>query len=128
MPTVMGIWIYDLNRDTSTRLTFDEGNENYPLWTLDGKAIVYVSGNVTRSTVYRKAADGTGKEERLGPPGTAAFAMVLVKRWENLDGNGIQYRQGLNADIESLSMENGNEWKALLRKNTCSCSRRFRPM
>ncbi len=89
------IWIYDLNRDTSTRLTFDEGNENYPLWTLDGKAIVYVSGNVTRSTVYRKAADGTGKEERLGPPpGTAAFAMVLVKRWENLDGNGIQYRQG----------------------------------
>ncbi len=29
---------------------------------------------------------------------------------------GFNIARGLNADIESLSMENGNEWKALLRE------------
>ena len=38
------IWIWDLARETMTRLTLDEGTDNIdPLWTPDGKRIVYAS-------------------------------------------------------------------------------------
>jgi serine/threonine protein kinase/Tol biopolymer transport system component len=58
------IWIYDLNRDTLTRLTF-EGRNILPSWTPDGKRVVYSSDkNGTQSLSWR-LADGSGPEERL---------------------------------------------------------------
>ena len=33
------VWIYDLLRDTSTRLTFDPAGERFPLWTPDGQRV-----------------------------------------------------------------------------------------
>ena len=57
------IWVYDLARDTSTRLTFD-GNNRYPLWTPDGLRITYAhfakAGEVGASNIYWTHADGTG--------------------------------------------------------------------
>jgi serine/threonine-protein kinase len=55
------IWIWDLARKTLTRLTFGQGFNRMPLWTTDGKRIVY-----DRSLgfgTYLKAADGTGHME-----------------------------------------------------------------
>src|ERR1700674_1623195 len=37
------ISIYDLQRDTTSRLTFTPGPNNYPVWTPDGSGIVYRS-------------------------------------------------------------------------------------
>jgi len=59
------IWIWDVTRKTLTRLTFDSGADNLPVWTPDNRSIVF---NSTRSGVrnlYRQAADGTGAVERL---------------------------------------------------------------
>jgi len=49
-----------------TRLTFNEGSD-YPLWTRDGKRIVFNSYVGTAYVVCWKAADGTGVDERLSP-------------------------------------------------------------
>jgi Tol biopolymer transport system component len=45
------------------RLTFDPGEDETPIWTPDGKWIVYTStrADVARA-IYRKAADGSGPE------------------------------------------------------------------
>jgi Tol biopolymer transport system component len=54
------IWVYDLQRDTMTRLTFD-GKATIPVWTPDGRYIVFWSEggmSVTRS-------DGAGKAQPL---------------------------------------------------------------
>jgi dipeptidyl aminopeptidase/acylaminoacyl peptidase len=61
------IWIYDLARATSTRLTLDSNSwENHPLWTPDGKKIIFSSNrNGGHSHIYAKAADGSGEEETI---------------------------------------------------------------
>ena len=58
------IWIYDLMRDTLTRLTFD-GINALPFWTPDGKRIAYRSIRPPNVNIYWRPADGSGAEERL---------------------------------------------------------------
>jgi serine/threonine-protein kinase len=59
------IWIYDLVRDSLTRLTFD-GRNGWPLWSHDSVQVIYASNRAGTSwDIYRKGADGTGAEELL---------------------------------------------------------------
>ena len=58
------IWIYDLTRQTETRLTFDEAVEVFPTWTPSGRQVVF-GGNGRASA---RAADGTGAVEVLAEP------------------------------------------------------------
>ncbi len=60
------IWSYDLRRDTLSRLTF-EGNGNVdPVWTPDGKRIVYKTNRPDRPNVlFWQPADGSGAAEAL---------------------------------------------------------------
>jgi len=59
------IWIWDLIRKTMTRLTFESTHATLPLWTPDGKRIVFSSHRDPAHGIYWRFADGTGKEERL---------------------------------------------------------------
>ena len=60
------IWIYDLTRQTETRLTFDEAVEVYPTWTPDGRRVAFGGNGVELSA---RSADGTGAGELLAGPG-----------------------------------------------------------
>jgi serine/threonine-protein kinase len=57
------IWIWDFARKTLRRLTFEPGGNGMSVWTPDGRAIIYESGNPPN--LFRRAADGTGTVERL---------------------------------------------------------------
>jgi serine/threonine-protein kinase len=59
------IWVWDLVRQTLTRLTFDPGVDVYPVWTPDSRRIVFGSQRAGPSNIYSQAADGTGAVERL---------------------------------------------------------------
>lgn len=59
------IWIYDLARDTSTRLTFG-GDLNYTsTWTPDGKRLAFMSDKEGPLNILWQPADGSGTAERL---------------------------------------------------------------
>jgi Tol biopolymer transport system component/DNA-binding winged helix-turn-helix (wHTH) protein len=59
------VWLYDLSRETLTRLTFD-GNRNYSsAWTPDGKRIAFQSNKEGASNIFWQLADGSGGLERL---------------------------------------------------------------
>ena len=58
------IWIYDISRETFTRLTV-EGDNQAAAWMPDGTRITFTSDRAGRANVYSKRADGSGTVERL---------------------------------------------------------------
>jgi Tol biopolymer transport system component len=59
------IWITDLERQTESRFTFQQWTDDDPVWSPDGKTIVFDSRPDGIPNLYRKIASGTGTEELL---------------------------------------------------------------
>jgi len=61
------IWVYDWTRDTLTQLTFETGQDRQPVWTPDGRRIVFSSDRAQPgvTNLYWVNADGTGEVTRL---------------------------------------------------------------
>jgi Tol biopolymer transport system component/predicted Ser/Thr protein kinase len=58
------IWTYDLLRGTSSRLTSD-GRNRWPLWTQDGRRILFEGGPPGQRQILSIMADGQGPTESL---------------------------------------------------------------
>jgi len=58
------IWINDLTRGTSARLTIDRQEDETPVWSPDGRVVAYAASRPgpTRG-IYRRAIDASGSEE-----------------------------------------------------------------
>ncbi|NOT28670.1 MAG: serine/threonine-protein kinase [Acidobacteria bacterium] len=59
------IWIWHLVRQTLTRFTFGAALDTTPVWTPDGKRLVWASRRAGPLNLYGQTADGTGAVERL---------------------------------------------------------------
>jgi hypothetical protein len=59
------LWIWDLRRARLTRLTLDPSQDFFPLWTPNGKRIVFTSNRGGQNNLWWQAADGNGTAERL---------------------------------------------------------------
>jgi Tol biopolymer transport system component len=59
------IHILDLAGGTAPRFTFEGGDEQSPVWTPDGARVVYSSARGAPSSIYWKAADGSGTPHLL---------------------------------------------------------------
>ena len=74
------VWVYDLARATSTRLTFN-GRNATPIWSRDGKSIYYIEMDPTaagKSLVKRKPADGSRDAETLVALDGTAYIKALM--------------------------------------------------
>jgi eukaryotic-like serine/threonine-protein kinase len=106
------IWTWDLVRASLTKMTFEAAAEVSPLWSPDGRRIIYYSSNPGgKSGVYWKASDGTGTEEFLAeghfPVSWAADGKSLALAEWNKEGH---------FDIAVLSMEGDRRLKGLLKE------------
>ena len=59
------IWLLELSRGVMSRFTFDSHNDTYPIWSPDGKWIMYGSDREQNGgwNLYQKLASGAGEEE-----------------------------------------------------------------
>jgi serine/threonine protein kinase/Tol biopolymer transport system component len=121
--TKSDIWIWSLDRETMTRLTFNEGSA-YPLWTPDGKRIVFSStrGGMMLGDIYWKAADGMGEEEKLAtlpnrglyPWSWSGDGMTLVLMDQAASGEA---GPGLGSHIGTVSIEGDRKYRPLLQED-----------
>ena len=64
------LWLHDVQRGVPTKLTFGPGRRRMPVWSPDGRSIVFVAvGGATVSDVLRKPSSGAGAEERIAQLG-----------------------------------------------------------
>ncbi|MBN2241095.1 MAG: protein kinase, partial [Acidobacteria bacterium] len=110
------IWIWDLVREAfDTRLTLSEEFNAHPLWSPDGKRIVFTSFQEGRLGLFCKAADGTGQVESVfSLPGVSL--QIFANSWAE-EGNALllQEQQGGRVDIGILSLQNEPTRKPLLQ-------------
>ena len=58
------LWMYDMDRDISTRLTFDERNEGVPVFAPDGRSILYAA-DAGRDLILRLDLGGRGTPQEV---------------------------------------------------------------
>ena len=63
--TQWDVWVYEWARDTLSRLTFDPAMDFLPVWTRDGRRIVFSSIRSGRDNLYWQRSDGSGEVQRL---------------------------------------------------------------
>ena len=104
------IWIWDLGRDTLTRLTFDPGSDRSPAWFPDGRRLAFSSQrDGSAGNLFWQSADGTGAAERLAEANRDVFptsvspdgSQILV----NVATGGATGAQAENDDIAVVSRE-----------------------
>jgi eukaryotic-like serine/threonine-protein kinase len=59
------VWVLDLVRGVPSRITFDPTTDNLPIWSPDGRRILWSSRRGGNFDLYVKAANGTGQDEKL---------------------------------------------------------------
>ncbi len=71
------LWIYDIARQSASKLTSTDAPEVNPAWSPDGKGVVFSSKRDSTYRVFTKTVDGTQDEQPLEPsPGDA-----IVEHW-----------------------------------------------
>jgi eukaryotic-like serine/threonine-protein kinase len=87
-PTKQDIWIYEVTRNTLTRFT-TEGENEWPVWTPDGKRVTFTSNQGGHQNLYWKPVDGSGPEERL----TTSNNNQSARSWSS-DGQLLVFSDG----------------------------------
>jgi serine/threonine-protein kinase len=60
------VWLYEWERDTISRFTFDSENDLVPIWAPDGRAIAFASARADKTpNLYLQPVDGAGATVRL---------------------------------------------------------------
>jgi len=97
------IWIWDFARRVLTRLTTDRGLDMTPVWTPDGKRIVFASSREGGAiNLFSQAADGTGTIDRLTTTARSQFPLSFTP-----DGTSLVIREAgaKGNDLSLLAMQ-----------------------
>ena len=125
------IWVKDLDRDTPSRLSFLPGLNRWPVWTPDGKNIVFQSSSPAAPGLYWIRSDGSGEAQRLtdGKLNEAPYSF-------SPDGKRLAFHQSGSGGFWTFSRRPSKAILAIRGSVKRSCSwerrlewptRRFRP-
>jgi Tol biopolymer transport system component/DNA-binding winged helix-turn-helix (wHTH) protein len=74
---VQDIWVQNLELGTASRLTSLPGVNDSPVWTADGRSVIFRSVSQPNAGIYAVRADGGGEARRLADLSTGVFPSSL---------------------------------------------------
>jgi len=96
------IWVHDLVRGTTTRLSFEASDEWGPVWSPDDRWILYSANRGQDGLLIRKLASGLGGEEELH---RVERKVLLGTDWSR-DGRTVMFSvQNPETDWDILSLD-----------------------
>jgi serine/threonine-protein kinase len=107
------IWIWELARQTLTRLTFDPAPDSVPVWTPDGRRVVFSSARAGASNLYWQPADGTGTVERLTTAPFGQYATSFSPDAKYLVA--VENRPATSYDISLMEMNGKSALAPIIR-------------
>jgi serine/threonine protein kinase/Tol biopolymer transport system component len=114
MSPTRDIWMLDVSRGTAGALTSDPGDEAFPLWTPDGRQIVYHATSATRTLLlgdfYRKTANGAGGVEKVFQDGRLKLPASVLS-----DGRSVVF-DALQTGKWQLEIASGSKEPVVLAR------------
>ena len=103
------VWLLDLARNSTTRLTFEPGADNNPIWSADGQRLFYSSRRQNEFLVVERPASGIGAERIVTKSRAGAVATPWAAsrdgRWLVLTESGVgQSRLALLSPVDGKSV------------------------
>jgi Tol biopolymer transport system component len=89
------VWLFDIARNSSVRFTAEPEDDNYPVWSRDGRRIIHSSFRGNERWIVERPASGVGSETlmRKGPAIRSPFLEVpfdsLLPTDESADGRWL---------------------------------------
>jgi Tol biopolymer transport system component len=112
--TVAPLYMLDLGRGIFSRFTFDGEDDQRPVWTPDGRHVIYGSDRPGGRNFYWKNADGSGGEELLADvPGPFNDVNAVTP-----DGRSLVYKSyggDTNEDLWIVDLDGKHEARPLLK-------------
>jgi serine/threonine-protein kinase len=108
------IWIWDLARQTLTRLTDGHSVDSSPVWTADSSRIIFMSAPDGFGNLYWQAANKTGPVERL----TMSLHLPQAPTSISPDGSRLVFTEGTpnsSADILMMTMDGKRPTEPLIQ-------------
>jgi len=96
------VWVRDLKRGVTTRLTFDSAADNAAVWSPDGKQVAFGSSRGNGHGIYLKDASGAGSVEQI----VKSDVTISPKSWSR-DGRWLicdQNNKETNWDVVAVRM------------------------
>jgi Tol biopolymer transport system component len=104
---VIGIWVEDLKTETVSRLTLHPSLNQTPVWSPDGKKIVFTSNRKLINSIFEKSSDGSGADEQI----TDMKAGRMVNPWDwSRDGKYLLERNETDLWYYALAEGKSHEY------------------
>jgi len=107
------IHIIDLERGAWSRLTFDPADDNFPVWSPDGRYVAYRTSRNGKFQLMRKLSNGAGQEEVVYESPDRMFADDWTPDGRALIVSRID--PGTNNDLWILPLEGSRESTPFVR-------------
>ena len=101
------LWIFNVERQTRTRFTFEDGDHFDPIWSPDDQWIAYATNRSGQFQVFRKAASGLGSPELLFESSLALRLYDWSRDGRNLSLGVLDNAKDTDGDVAIYDLEEG---------------------
>jgi serine/threonine-protein kinase len=109
------IWLWDPGRTTLTQATFDPGFDSFPVWTPDGRRLIFTSDRGGARNLFWQAADGSGAVERLSESPHSQAAVEVSTDGRRLIFNETSPKTG--DDVMQMTLDGTRRVTPLLQSS-----------